>query len=643
VQPFKRALATLRFCLVHETLATCLRRSDVARALPKRLTDLSCRTWGATIRISSRALALPATDIAMTSSPAAEFPALSIGEAHARLTAPGARYEMEERLIRGIPTRIWKNAPSTMRDVFVTALGHGERTFVLYEEERITYRAFTAAVLELAHALRAEGLQKGDRVALVMRNLPEWPVAYFAVALCGAIVAPLNAWWTGHELEYTLRDSGAAFAIVDDERLDRIEPLLESCPALQHVYVARSERPSTQPKVRPLEQLVPPVSAWSSLAQRPIPDVAIDPEDDLTIFYTSGTTGKPKGAVGTHRNATTNIFTQGCATARSFLRRGEEPPVPSPTDPQRVSLLVVPMFHVTGCNASLIPAVNLGSKLVLMRKWDAEKAMQLIERERITSAGGVPTIAWQLIEHPARDKYDLSSLEYVSYGGAPAAPELVRRIREVFPSAKAGNGWGMTETSGTFSTNSSEDYERKPDSCGPPAPVGDAKIMNIEGTSELPTGEVGELWVRGPQVIRGYWQMPEATAQTFVNGWVRTGDLARIDDEGFTYIVDRAKDILIRGGENIYCIQVESALYEHPAVMDAAVVGIPHRTLGEEPGAVVHLRPGSQASEDELKAFVAARLAAFEVPVRVLFWPEPLPRNPAGKIMKRDLKSAFAS
>ncbi|HYM34837.1 MAG TPA: fatty acid--CoA ligase family protein, partial [Steroidobacteraceae bacterium] len=242
-----------------------------------------------------------------------------------------------------------------------------------------------------------------------------------------------------------------------------------------------------------------------------------------------------------------------------------------------------------------------------------------------------------------RSKYDLSSLDSVSYGGAPSAPELVKRIKDVFPQAKAGNGWGMTETSAAFCGNQGEDYQLRPDSCGPASPVCEIKVMSLDGSRELALGEVGELWAKGPQIIKGYWNNPEATKQTIVDGWVRTGDLARMDAEGFCYIVDRAKDILIRGGENIYCIQVENVLYDHPAVMDAAIVGIPHRTLGEEPGAIVHLKPGMHATEEELRAFVATKLAAFEVPVKVKFWPEPLPRNPAGKILKNDLKSVFAA
>jgi long-chain acyl-CoA synthetase len=268
--------------------------------------------------------------------------------------------------------------------------------------------------------------------------------------------------------------------------------------------------------------------------------------------------------------------------------------------------------------------------------------MQIIERERVDATGGVPTIAWQLIEHPARAKYDLSSLVSVSYGGAPSAPELVRRIVEVFPGSAPGNGWGMTETTATFSSHTGKDYEARPDSAGPAAPVGDMQIRDPgDGVTLLPVGKVGELWVKGPQVVKLYWNKPEATAETFQDGWLRTGDLARLDEEGFLFIVDRAKDMLIRGGENIYCVEVENVLYDHPDVMDAALVGVPHKTLGEEPAAVVHLKPGGTAGEAELRQWVRERLAAFKVPVEVRFWPEPLPRNANGKILKTELKSVF--
>jgi long-chain acyl-CoA synthetase len=396
------------------------------------------------------------------------------------------------------------------------------------------------------------------------------------------------------------------------------------------------------PIVKHLEDVIGKANDWGKLPDAPLPDVQLGPDDDATILYTSGTTGKPKGALGTHRAMLSNIMASASVNARNYLRRGETPPVANPNDPQRPMLLSVPFFHATGCFAIMNPTVAGGGKIVLMRKWDPEGAMQLIEREKIALAGGVPTIAWQLIEHPNRDKYDLSSLESVSYGGAPSAPELVRKIVETFPKSLAGNGWGMTETSATCTSNSAEDYENRPDSAGPAVAVCDIKIMNLEGTRELPLGEVGELWARGPNIVKGYWNKPEATAATFVDGWVKTGDLARIDEEGFVFIIDRAKDMLIRGGENIYCVEVENVLYEHPAVMDAAIVAVPHKTLGEEPGAVVHLKHGMHTTQDELRQFVAGKLAAFKVPVKVVFWPETLPRNANGKILKTELKKIFA-
>ncbi|MFC3711501.1 class I adenylate-forming enzyme family protein [Sphingoaurantiacus capsulatus] len=574
----------------------------------------------------------------MTAKP---WPAMSIAQAHAMLTAPGTPFEMEEVVIRGVPTRTWKNAPPTLRDVFLLGRGHGERIFLTYDEERASFEAFARATLTFAHQLQADGVRKGDRVAIVMRNLPEWPVVYFGAALAGAIVTPLNAWWTGPELEYGLTDSGAKVAIVDAERLGRIEEHLPNCPDLRRVYVTRFGDEIAHPAIAPLEGVIGKVSGWASLPDRPVPDVDLHPDDDATIFYTSGTTGQPKGALATHRNIVSNIMASGLSGARSYLRRGEAPPQPDPTGPQKATLLSVPFFHATGCFAVLGPSLAGGAKLCLMRKFEAELAMAMIEREKITSAGGVPTIAWQLLEHPERHKYDLSSLETVSYGGAPSAPELVRKIKETWPKSQPGNGWGMTETSATFTHHMAEDYLTRPDSCGPAVPVCDMKIVDVATGRELGVDEVGELWGKGPNVVKGYWNKPEATAQTFVDGWVKTGDLARIDEEGFAFIIDRAKDMLIRGGENIYCIEVENCLYDHPAVMDAAIVGIPHKTLGEEPGAVVTLKPEAEATEAELRAHVAEHLAAFKVPVKVLIQRETLPRNANGKIMKNELKKLF--
>ena len=570
-----------------------------------------------------------------------QWPAVSLADAHAALTATGAPFEMEELLIRGVPTRVWKNAPPTLREVFLHGRSeHGTKTFLVYEDERATFEAFSRAALAIAQELTRQGIRKGDRVAIAMRNLPEWPAAFFGTLLTGGIATCLNAWWTGAELQYGLQDSGARFAFVDAERFLRIAPHLDSCPSLERIYVSRSESEFTAPRAERLESLLGAVNEWASLADRPVPAVPLEPEDDATILYTSGTTGRPKGALGTHRNATTCVIASTFGPTRSFVRRGEKPPTPDPNAPQRVSLVGIPFFHTTGSHALLCSAVQNGTRLVLMRRWDPEQAMRLIERERCTQAGGVPTIAWQLVEHPARERYDLSSLTVISYGGAPAASDLVRRIKKVFPQAAPGCGWGMTETSATFTSHIGEEYENRPESSGPALPVCDMKVVDERGR-ELPAGEVGELLVKGPNVVRGYWNKPEATAEVFADGWLKTGDLAYLDNEGFLYVVDRKKDMLIRGGENIYCIEVEDALCKHPAVVDAAVIGIPHRTLGEEPAAVVTLHPQMLVSAEELKAFVAARLAAFKVPVTIAFQRDVLPRNPNGKIMKAELKKLF--
>lgn len=562
------------------------------------------------------------------------WPAASLAEIQERLTAPGERFEMELVEIDGVRVRTWKKATKTLTELVEIAREHGEAEFILFEDERVTYDAFYRATAALAYWLIARGVRKGDRVAVAMVNLPEWPVAFFAAAVCGAIVVPLNAWWTGRELRYGLDDSGARVLIADAERHARIAPHLDTLDALETVVVSRAAEKLVG--VTALESLIGNPDSWKDLRSLPLPAVPIEPEDPVTLFYTSGTTGEPKGALGSHRNALSNPLSTAYSATRSVLRRGEPIPEPKP----RRSLMVIPLFHVTAFNANLLGTMLAGSMLVFMRKWDVVEAFGLIEREKITAAGGVPTIAWQLLEHPERSRFDLSSLESIGYGGAPAAPELVRRIKAEF-NAMPNSGWGMTETSATITHHGSEDYLNRPDSCGPPVPVAELRIMAEDGVTELPLGAVGELWARGPQIVKGYWNKPEATARTFVDGWVRTGDVARLDEEGFCYIVDRAKDMIIRGGENIYSSEVENVLYEHPAVTDAAVIGIPHRILGEEPAAVVHLAPGAVATEGELQAWVKERLAIFKTPVRIVFADDTLPRNANGKILKTELKALF--
>jgi len=562
------------------------------------------------------------------------WPKMSLAEATALLTAPGAKFEMETVEIRGVSTRVWKNAPSDLGALLDLSRTHGERPFTILDDERVSYEANWRATATLAHALSAMGVAKGDRVAFAMRNLPEWPMVFFAITTLGAIAVPLNAWWTGAELAYGIADSGAKIVILDGERHARLREHRGELPMVEQWIVARGDG---EAGATALETLVGAPPGWSALPDTGRPRADIDSDDAATIFYTSGTTGHPKGALGTHRNLMSNILSGGFSAARSFLRRGEPVPEPQP----RTTLTVIPMFHVTACSASLMGGMAAGHTTIFMRKWDAVEAMEIIEREKVNVTGGVPTIAWQLIEHPDRAKYDLSSLEAIAYGGAPSAPELVKRIYEEF-GALPGNGWGMTETMATVTSHSSEDYLNRPTSAGPPVAVADLEIRADDGVTVLPTGSVGELWARGPMIVKGYWNKPQATAETFVDGWVRTGDLARLDAEGFLYIVDRAKDMVLRGGENIYSSEVENALYEHPAVTDCAIIGIPHRTLGEEPAAVVHLAPGTRATEAELQEWVRARLAAFKVPVAVRFVDETLPRNANGKILKKDLKALFA-
>ena len=556
------------------------------------------------------------------------WPALSLQDAHARLTAPGAPFEITQAVVRGVAVPVWKHVPATAAEAFARARLHDEREFLVYGSERVTYRGFARASLRIAALLGEHGLKKGDRVALVMRNLPEWPAVFLGALLAGAIVVPLNAWWTGTELAYAVLDSGARFVFADAERLARLADLP---PAVEQVFVTRAANPP--PGVLVLEEMIGAPAHWQDLAESPMPAVSLMPEDDATIFYTSGTTGAPKGALGTHRSLTTNIFATPFSNARNALRRGE--PMPD-AGKQRVTLLAVPFFHVIGSLSVLLPNMAAGGKLVLMRKFEPGEALALIAREKVTATGGVPTVPLSLLEQA--HGHDLSSLELVSFGGAPAPTGLAQRIRDTL-GAMPGQGWGMTETSATCTTHSAEDYLHRPASCGPALPVSRLKIL--QNGVEQPPGAAGELWAFGPNIVKGYWNRPDATAESFQDGWLKTGDVAMLDAEGFCTVLDRGQDMLIRGGENIYCIEVENILVQHPAVADAALVGLPHPHLGEVPAALVQLRPGAAVSEAALQAFVAQRLAAFKVPVQLRLSQEALPRNDAGKLVKSELRKVF--
>ncbi len=557
---------------------------------------------------------------------------MTLAQAHARLTAPGAPFETVPVMVRGQATVVWKHVPATAAEAFARARTHGALEFLVYGQERVSYDAFARAALAVAALLTERGLQKGDRVALVMRNLPEWPVVFMGALLAGAIAVPLNAWWTGTELAYSILDSGARFVFADAERLARLADLP---PAQLFVTRAANAQSGTMAGVTVLEDAIGAPGHWADLPEGVMPDVALSPEDDATIFYTSGTTGAPKGALGTHRSLTTNIFAAPFSEARNALRRGD---VPKPPTKQRVTLLAVPFFHVIGSLSVLLPNMAAGGKLVLMRKFEPGEALGLIEREGVTVTGGVPAVPLALLEQ-AKGR-DLSSLQLVTFGGAPSPPSLAGRIRDNL-GAMPGQGWGMTETSATCTTHSAEDYLHRPESCGPALPVSSLKIL--KNGVEQPLGIAGELWAFGPNIVKGYWNRPDATAKAFRDGWLKTGDLAMLDSEGFCTILDRGEDMLIRGGENIYCIEVENVLIQHPAVADAALIGLPHPILGEVPAALVQTRPGVEVSEGELREFAAARLAAFKVPQQLRISQDVLPRNEGGKLVKSALRRLFGA
>ena len=561
----------------------------------------------------------------------------------AEMTAPGQRFETIEEVIAGRTYRVWKNSPTSLAEVWRQAESYGDTDYLVYEDERISYAQVARQVAALREGLAARGVAKGDRVALAMRNYPEWVVSFWATVTLGAVVVPLNAWWASGELAYGLADSGAKVAIVDQERMERLLPELMAGapPGLAHLFGVRCEGSSLAgARGRLAAQGIDaaPLAVLLEAASPRVGEAEILPEDPATIFYTSGTTGRPKGALGTHRNICTSLMSLFFLSARNqrAYAAKREPSV------QHSVLVSVPLFHATGSHGLLVPNTMAGAKLVMMRRWNPERALELIERERINNFIGVPTMVWQALNSPALQRRDTSSLRTVSCGGAPAPPELLRRLRARFPAAIPSNSYGLTETSSVATSISGDDYARRPESVGRPLPVVEVRVLGAGG-EVTEAYETGELWVRGANVVAGYWNRPEATAAAIQDGWFRTGDLAYVDGDGFVYIVDRAKDVLIRGGENVYSAEVEAAIYDNPCVADVAVIGIPDLEMGEEVAAVVQLHAGCEVTEDAIRTAVAAKLAAFKVPKYVFFHSSPLPRNAAGKVLKRQLREEMVS
>ncbi len=551
-------------------------------------------------------------------------------EACAGVCAPGTRFEIEEVDVFGVPTKVFAGTPPNIRSLFAAAATRTD-DFIVFEDERWSMSRMIALTGQIGHALVHElGVTNGDRVAIAMRNYPEWIAAFAAVTSVGAVAVPMNAWWKTDEMVFALNDSGSTVVIADAARLDRLRAAEQGSVTATVVTVREGAEPLPDDPfaVVALDDLLTEGAA--------LPDVDIDPDDDVTILYTSGTTGNPKGAVSTHRALLSSLMAFAARGAVNALREAAEP---DPDKPPPAVMLCVPLFHVTGLVPVMLGAFVGGSKLVMTYKWDPDRALELIERERVTNFVGVPTMSWDLLEAPSFATRDTSSLLAVGGGGAPMPPELVKRIEDNFSKGRPSLGYGMTETNAYGPGNSGDDFLAHPTSTGRAVPVMDLRVTDPLGTV-LPNGETGEIWFRGPMLIRGYWNRPDATADTIVDGWLRSGDIGRIDDEGFVYVSDRAKDMVLRGGENIYSAEVEAAIYEHPSVYEAAVYGLPHQRLGEELACHVMVKPGEALDVDELRRFVGERLANFKVPTRVTIVTEQLPRNASGKILKRELRDA---
>ena len=542
----------------------------------------------------------------------------------AAITGPGGMFQLgRDDMGRNIVANLPPTLPMFF-DVFCTMNGPHEA--IVADGERLTFADLLAAANRLAPALAAGfGIAKGDRVAIAMRNCPSWILAYMGIVKAGGIATLINGWWTPAELDHALGLAEPKLVIADEPRAQRVagtsfSGAVVSLPVEQH-----------------LDEALAPLLANGDGAGTPLPSVG--PDDEATILFTSGSTGAAKGALSTHRAVTTGVYnyTLSLAALKAILVSENR----YPGHPLR-TLVNVPLFHVTGEVPVMLNSFVINRCLVMMRKWDAGEALRLMEQEKITYFVGVPTMSLELLQHPDRDKYDLSLLSDIAAGGAARPADHVRRLKESFGNSQPAIGYGLTETNAVGCANVRENYLAKPDSTGrATAPLVELAILGDDGRP-LPSGERGEVAIRSAANISCYWRDPEATAAAFTgDGYLRTGDIGYLDGDDYLFIVDRKKDIIIRGGENISCVEVEAALYGHEAVAEASVFGVASERLGEEPVAVIHLKEGQQVGADELREAAAARLAAFKVPAKIWISNEPLPKLGTGKIDKVGLRERY--
>jgi long-chain acyl-CoA synthetase len=552
-------------------------------------------------------------------------------QALAQLTAKGQPFEIVETEAIGRRVRVFANAPKNIRELIEAT--RSDKEFLVYEDERYTYEDTWRQACRLAHALVNDfGVKKGDHVAIAMRNYPEWIFSYVAIASIGAVAIAVNSLWTADEMAHGLNLSKPKVLIADQERIDRVTSLA-SLPQGMRIIGVRTTKP-----------LPANATQWGDIAAKPeqtaMPAIDVAPDDDLQMLFTSGSTGNPKGAVSTHRNVISALLSWELDLHASWATGLLTPPAADPPPPQTAMLLAIPLFHVTGLLACYMQSYRFQRRMILMYKWDVERGAEIIEREGITHMTATPAITGDLVAFSRSTGRKFPTLTTIGGGGAARAPEQVRAIASVFEKAYPGTGWGMTETNAIGVGIAAADYLRKPESSGRVSAVLDIRVVD-ENNKPLPAGQRGELQIRGASIVKGYYNNPKANASEFIDGdWFRTGDVAIIDEEGFVFIVDRIKDLVIRGGENIGCGAVEYALQEHPAVQEACVYGVPDERLGEEVATTLYL--SQPVSETELRAFLETRLAKFQIPRYFRFETQPLPRGATGKILKKDLRAQAA-